>query len=333
MPNQVFLGIDLSGSTTKVGAVGSEGHILFNSTIPTRPMREPEEVVADIEQEAKKLCKEAQRAGYTLAAIGIGLPGLCDWEAGVCHLLPNFHQKWKYVPIKKWLEERLGLPVAAINDVRAITLAENRFGAGREVANMVMLSVGTGIGGGLILNGELFSGREGGAGEIGHIPVEPFGIRCGCGSRGCLEAYASGPAMVGQALRALVQQHDTLIRELVKDDLNKVTPKTIVDAAKAGDETATDIIMRTGFYIGLALSGICAVINPEMIVVGGTVTQVGDILFDRIRQSLRERLHILPVNTIRFVQAELGREAAVIGTATWSKEQFLKGLISLDRED
>ncbi len=333
MEREVFLGIDLSGASTNLAVVGDQGHVLFDTEISTRAMREPDEVVSDIELEARKLKKEAEKSGYRVDAIGIGLPGLCDWSAGICHLLPNFHHKWKYVPIKRWLEERFQLPVAAINDARAITLAEKRFGAGKDVSSMIMVSIGTGVGGGIVLNGDLFGGKDGGAGEIGHIPVEPFGIRCGCGSQGCLEAYASGPAMVGQALRALVQQHDTQIRDLVRGDLNRVTPRVIIDAAKAGDNIAQEIIQRTAYYISQAISGICAVINPEMVVLGGTVAQVGEILFERVQAGFQERLRILPVETIEFVPMQLGREAGVIGTATWAKELLQKGMLFLDEEE
>jgi len=327
MVKTVFLGIDLGGTNTKVALVDEEGMVLERSIIPTRAVRKAEEVVQDIASEAAKLCKRFEERGFKVQAAGIGIPGLIDWEEGVCLLLPNFPNKWKDVPIRKWLEEELSLPVAVINDVRAITLAEKRFGAGKEVQSLVMVAIGTGIGGGVVLNGDLYIGKDGAAGEFGHLTVEPNGLRCGCGSWGCLEAYSSGPAMVAQALRALVHQSDTLIRDMVENDFSRVSPKIIAEAAQKGDAVAIDIIERAGYYIGQALSCICVVVNPEMIVIGGGVAQAGELLFKSIEQGLRERLFIIPVDTIQLVPAQLGMDAGAIGTATWAKERLEKGVI------
>ncbi|HQE25713.1 MAG TPA: ROK family protein [Candidatus Atribacteria bacterium] len=327
MVKTVFLGIDLGGTNTKVALVDEEGMVLERSIIPTRAVRKAEEVVQDIASEAAKLCKRFEERGFKVQAAGIGIPGLIDWEEGVCLLLPNFPNKWKDVPIRKWLEEELSLPVAVINDVRAITLAEKRFGAGKEVQSLVMVAIGTGIGGGVVLNGDLYIGKDGAAGEFGHLTVEPNGLRCGCGSWGCLEAYSSGPAMVAQALRALVHQSDTLIRDMVENDFSRVSPKIIAEAAQKGDTIAVEIIERAGYYIGQALSCICVVVNPEMIVIGGGVAQAGELLFKSIEQGLRERLFIIPVDTIRLVPAQLGMDAGAIGTATWAKERLEKGVI------
>ncbi len=327
MVKTVFLGIDLGGTNTKVALVDEEGMVLERSIIPTRAVRKAEEVVQDIASEAAKLCKRFEERGFKVQAAGIGIPGLIDWEEGVCLLLPNFPNKWKDVPIRKWLEEELSLPVAVINDVRAITLAEKRFGAGKEVQSLVMVAIGTGIGGGVVLNGDLYIGKDGAAGEFGHLTVEPNGLRCGCGSWGCLEAYSSGPAMVAQALRALVHQSDTLIRDMVENDFSRVSPKIIAEAAQKGDTIAVEIIERAGYYIGQALSCICVVVNPEMIVIGGGVAQAGELLFKSIEQGLRERLFIIPVDTIQLVPAQLGMDAGAIGTATWAKERLEKGVI------
>ncbi|MDK2896026.1 MAG: glucokinase [Candidatus Atribacteria bacterium] len=321
MEKTAFLGVDLGGTNTKIAVVSREGEILVRETIPTKAMRPAKEVVEDIAVAARNGQLAAQTKGYQVGGLGIGIPGLIDWQEGICLLLPNFPNKWQGIPIKSWLEEALSIPVSVINDVRAITLAEKRFGAGKGVNSLIMIAIGTGIGGGVVVNGNLYIGKDGGAGELGHITVEPQGVRCGCGNRGCLEAYASGPAMVAQALRALVQQNDTLIRDLVEGDLNRVTPKVIAQAARAGDEIAREILIKSGSYIGQALSCACVAVNPEMVVIGGGVAQAGELLFESIRQGIEERLFIIPSNTIQIVPAELGMDAGVIGTATWAKEK------------
>lgn len=325
MSKKAYLGVDLGGTNTKIAVVDEKGSIIARSMIPTQAMRPAENVVDEIALEARRLKKEAESKEYRILSLGIGIPGLIDWNRGICLLLPNFPNKWKHIPIKEWLEEKLSLPVAVINDVRAITLAEKRFGAGKTVKSMILMAIGTGIGGGVVLDGNLHIGKDGSAGELGHIIVEPGGTKCGCGNRGCLESYASGPSIVAQALRALVQQNDTQIRDMVDGDLNQVTPKIIADAAVAGDEVAQDIIRKSGFYIGVALSSTCVVVNPEMIVIGGGVAQTGRLLFDSISNSLKENLHMVPVSTIQFTETELGMDAGVMGTATWSKEKLEKG--------
>jgi len=332
MIKKAYIGVDLGGTNTKIAIVDDRGSIIARSMIPTQAMRPAENVVEDIANEAKRLKKEAELKDFKVYSLGIGIPGLIDWNRGICLLLPNFPNKWKHIPIKEWLEEKLSLPVAVINDVRAITLAEKRFGAGKDVKSLILMAIGTGIGGGVVIDGNLYIGKDGSAGELGHIIVEPGGIKCGCGNRGCLESYASGPSIVAQALRSLVQQNDTMIRDMIKGDLNLVTPKIIADAAVAGDEIAKDIIKQSGFYIGVALSSACVVVNPEMIIIGGGVAQAGRLLFESIANSLKENLHMVPVSTIQFTETELGMDAGVIGTATWSKEKLIKGEIILDSE-
>ncbi|MCX6090409.1 MAG: ROK family protein, partial [Candidatus Atribacteria bacterium] len=297
MVEKVYIGVDVGGTNTKIALIDEKGTILGKNTIPTNAMRPAEEVVNDIAREARRLRSEIEKKGYQTKSLGIGIPGLIDWNRGVCLLLPNFPNKWKHIPIQEWLQKALSLPVAIINDARAITLAEKRFGAGKNVQSMIMIAIGTGVGGGVIINGNLYIGKDGSAGEFGHITVMPGGVRCGCGNQGCLESYASGPAMVGQALRALVQQNDTMIREMVNGDLNKVTPRVIVDAAKAGDDIAHDIIQQAGMYIGQALSTACVAVNPEMIVIGGGVAHAGLLLFESILQGIKKHLFIVQADT------------------------------------
>jgi len=191
------------------------------------------------------------------------------------------------------------------------------FGAGKTVSSMVMMAIGTGIGGGVIIENELFLGRDGSAGEIGHINVEPNGVLCGCGSRGCLECYASGPAIAGAALRALVQQNDTIIRELVNGDYNKVTAAVVSQAAEKGDEVAKEILSHAGHQIGRVLAEVATVIDPEMIVVGGGVAQAGHVLFDAITEAFQKTLFIIKPETIQLKLSELGVMAGIQGCAAW----------------
>ncbi|HHV63016.1 MAG TPA: ROK family protein [Firmicutes bacterium] len=317
-----FIGIDLGGTNIKVVTISEEGQVISKTTGPTDVHRPPQAVVETMAGMARRVMNEARERGYEARAVGTGIPGLIDWDAGVCIMLPNFPGKWEGVRLKSLLEAALGLPVYVINDARATTLAEKRLGAGKSVDSLVLATVGTGIGGGVVVNGDLYLGADGGAGEVGHIIVEPGGILCGCGNRGCLEAYASGPAMVAMAIRAIVQQNDTLIRDLVEGDLNKVTPKVIAEAAGKGDRVAIDVIEKAAEYIGIALSSAATTINPQMIVIGGGVAQAGERLINKIREVIHARVHIVPGEKIQVVPAELGPDAGMIGAALWAKERL-----------
>jgi len=215
------------------------------------------------------------------------------------------------------------LPAYVINDARAATLGEKTFGAGKAARNMIMLTLGTGIGGGIIIDGELYFGSEGHAGEIGHQVISPHGPRCGCGNYGCLEAMASGPAIASMGIRAVKQGMTTTMRDLAGNDLNKITPKTVADAAMAGDEVAASIIRQAGDYIGRGIANLIVTLNPDTIVIGGGVAKAGNILFQAIENSVDRHVCILPGGrgSVRIVPAGLGGDAGAIGAAAWAMKR------------
>jgi glucokinase len=217
------------------------------------------------------------------------------------------------------------LPVSLLNDVRSFTLGEKTFGAGRDVDTIVGIAIGTGIGGGLIISGQLHLGLEGTAGEVGHQIIDPYGPRCGCGSRGCLEAFASGPAITAMALKAITQGRTTRIAELVSYDLNRVTPEVVSRAARGGDSVAREIYEQAGFYIGIGVANLITIISPQMVVIGGGVAQAGDLLFDPIRRAARESVHVTPFDQVQIVPGELGTDAGFIGAAVWASLQEERG--------
>ena len=320
----VFLGVDIGGTNVKIGIINRDGEILEHKQIPTNVHRPPEKVIADIAHTVTELCQVIEARGKAVQSLGVGVPGSIDWEKGICHLLPNFPDGWKNVRLKEELEKHLDLPAFTINDVRAITLAESLYGAGKNVSSMIMAAIGTGIGGGVIIGNELLIGKDGSAGEVGHINVEPGGVLCGCGSRGCLECYASGPAIAGAALRALVQQNDTLIRELVQNDYNKVSAAIVAQAADRGDQIAKEILTTAGKYIGRTMAKVAVVINPEMVVIGGGVAQAGRVLFGSICKTFHKTLHIIQSETIQIRLSELGVLAGIQGCAAWGMKMNSK---------
>jgi glucokinase len=253
--------------------------------------------------------------------VGIGVTGVLDMERGVTLLLPNLPGTWPQIPLRATIEARVGLPTSLLNNVRAFTLGEKTFGAGRDVDNIVCLAVGTGVGGGIVINGQLYLGIGGTAGEVGHQIIDPYGPPCGCGSRGCLEAFASGPAITAMALKSITQGVTTRIAEMVEYDLNRVTPELICRAAEGGDPVARDIYERAGFYLGFGVANLIVILSPQMVIIGGGVAQAGEVLFEPLRRTVRERVHVTPLDEVQIVPAQLGTDAGLVGAAVWAGEQ------------
>lgn len=316
-----YIGCDLGGTNLRAAIVdvdASRGAVLHQMSIPTLA-REGHDAV--MQRMANLFLQVIQSAGMTredIGGIGIGVPGVLDLEKGETLFLPNLPGTWPHIPLRDTITELTGLPSALLNDVRSITNGEWRFGAGRGVDTIAVFAIGTGIGGGLVINGQLHLGIGGTAGELGHMIINFNGPRCGCGSVGCLEAYASGPAIAAMGMKAVAQGLTTRIRELCENDLNRITPKLIAQAAQEGDETAMDIYERAGFYLGIAAANVCVAIGPRRIIIGGGVSQAGELLLNPIRRTLRERVSVMPIEQVEVVQSQLGNNAGVIGVACWA---------------
>ena len=257
-----------------------------------------------------------------VSGIGIGVPGVIDPDRGITKFLPNLPGNWPEVPLAETIQGLTGLPVQLLNDVRAITFGEWKYGAGRGVSNMACFAIGTGIGGGLVVNNQLVLGIDGTAGELGHIVIDFNGPECGCGNRGCVEAYASGPAIAAAGLKAVTQGLTTSIGPMAGYDLNKITPELIYKAALAGDAIALDIYHQAGFYLGIAIASVLVSVGPRKVVIGGGVAQAGDLLLDAVRKTIAERVRMAPVEQIEIVPAQLGTNAGVIGVATWASHRL-----------
>ena len=257
-----------------------------------------------------------------IGGIGIGVPGVLDLERGLTLFLPNLPGTWPEVPLRDKIAEKTGLPTLILNDVRAITYGEWRFGAGAGVDTMACFAIGTGVGGGLIINGQLHLGIGGTGGELGHQSIDYNGPVCGCGNRGCLEVYASGPAIASMGIKAVKQGLTTSIGKMVDFDLNRITPELIARAAAQGDKIAKGIIDEAGFYIGIAAANICATIGPRKIVIAGGVSQIGEPLLTPIRRTIQERVSIMPVEQVEVLQAKRIKDAGVVGVALWASENL-----------
>lgn len=313
-----YIGCDLGGTNLRAAIVDvDDGTVLHQMNIPTLAREGHEAVMKRMAELFLQIIQSAGMNKEDIGGIGIGVPGVLDLEKGETLFLPNLPGTWPHIPLGDTITELTGLPTALLNDVRSITYGEWRFGAGRGVDTVAVFAIGTGVGGGLVINGQLHLGIGGTAGELGHMTIDFNGPRCGCGNYGCLEAYASGPAIAAMGMKAVSQGLSTQISTLCNYDLNRITPELIAKASLAGDETAMDIYERAGFSLGIAAANICVSVGPRRIIIAGGVSQAGDLLLVPIRRTLRERVTVMPVEQVEVIQSQLGNNAGVIGAACW----------------
>ncbi len=318
-----FIGLDLGGTHIKGGLVNTEsGEIQGFQQIDTLAREGHAAVIHRMAGLVKEIVKSSGLLKTEIGGVGIGVPGMLDLKRGLVLFTPNFPGNWLNVALRPRMEKLTGLHTAMLNDVRSMTLGEWTFGAGRGVDTVACFAVGTGIGGGLVINGRLHLGIDGTGGELGHQIIDMNGLPCGCGSRGCLEAYASGPAITAMGLKAVTQGLTTRIGELAEYDLNRITPEIIHQAALDGDLIAQDIFKRAGFYIGIAVASIIASVGPPRVVIGGGVARAGELLLEPVRKTVDERTFMVPRDKVEIVPAELGVRAGMIGAALWARDDL-----------
>jgi len=318
-----YIGVDLGGSTLRVAIIDTEtGELSGLTVIPAVAREGHDAVMARMANLINRVVAESGIPQGEIGGVGIGLPGILDLDNGVVVFLTNLPGNWPDVPLQKVIEASTGFPTRLINDVRAMTLGEFTHGAGRAVDTIACFAIGTGVGGGLVINGRLHLGIQGTAGELGHQVIDMNGPRCGCGSRGCLEVYASGPAIANMGVKAVMQGLTTSIGKLVDYDLNRITPKLIYQAAISGDAIANSIFENAGHYLGVAVSNVLVSVGPRKVVIGGGVAQAGDLLLEPVRQTVRDLVHVMPVSQVEIVPAELGINAGFIGAAVWARQRL-----------
>ncbi len=310
------IGIDLGGTDIKAGLVSTDGTLVSRLQSSTRANEGPKAVATRIAKIIRQIITEAggEEIQAKLIGIGLGAPGLVIPEDGIVHFSPNF-PGWHEIPLLAYLSSALtdleGVPLFIDNDVNVMALGELHHGAGRGYENLVTLTLGTGVGGGIVINREVYHGSRHAAGEVGHAIVEPTGRQCGCGNQGCLEAYAGAQHIVERTLQKITEEN--LQTSLNSENL---TPKQIAEAATAGDKLARDIFAETGRYIGIALTSIAHILNPQIAIIGGGIAAAGeDLLFQHIRAEFRKRAIDIP-GTMEIVPAQLGTDAGFVGAAT-----------------
>ena len=314
------VGIDIGGTKVAGGLVDEAGRIVARARADTPHRSTSPEVVettivAVVQELLAQLAQLAPEAPE-VRGVGIGAAGFVADDRATVVFAP--HLSWRQEPLRARLQERLGLPITVDNDANASAWAEWRFGAGRGESHLVMINLGTGIGGGIVLNGRVERGRHGIAGEFGHMQVVPDGLRCECGNRGCWEQYSSGNALVREA-RALIASNSPVASDLwarIGGDLAQLTGPLVTEAAQAGDRIATELLAEVGHWLGVGIANLAAAFDPGIFVVGGGVSAAGELLLGSARDTFRRQLPGRGYRPeARIVAAQLGNDAGVIGAA------------------
>lgn len=308
MSNRIAIGIDFGGTSVKPGVVSGTKVIGRLKPLPTARYDSADHLLTDVVQSVAILREQYPE----VCALGAGLPGIIDGKTGRVRELSNV-PGWDDIPLAAMLSAKSGLPSIIENDANAMTYAEWRFGAGRNRSNVICMTLGTGVGGGLILDGKLFRGSELGAGEIGQMILEPHGVPGHYGNFGALEKYVGNRQIVERARKAYAALGSLRSQE-------ELTPLLLERAALSGDEIAANLWKEIGFEIGIMLTNIVWLLNPDRIVIGGGVAGAGSLLFEPIMRTIRERTATIYHQSLEVVPAELGNDGGIIGSAALAIE-------------
>lgn len=331
-PRQRYIvGVDLGGTNIVVGTLRVDGtqEYAMQSQL-TRPELGADAVADRIARMVdESIAATAAETGATRAdfvGVGIGSPGPLDRESGIVIFTPNLG--WRDYGLRDAVATRVRLPATLDNDANCATVGEWWRGAAQGARHVIGVTIGTGIGGGLIVGGELYHGASDVAGEIGHTTIDSTGRRCKCGNYGCLEAYASGPAIAERAREALDNAETSLLRDLVDGDLSRLTARAVYEASKRGDLVAREVVRDTARFLGAGLANLLNIFNPNVLVLAGGVTDAGDALFEPLRGEVRRRAFRPAVEACRIVPGALGGSAGVVGAVATFKMQQMGGVMS-----
>ena len=308
------LAIDIGGTKLAAGIVGSAGRILARGEVPTLAAEGPERVLNRVLRLAENVLATPGVSADAIQRIGIGCAGPVDRQGGLILNPPNL-PGWVRIPLVEHIEKALGRPTVLENDANAAALGEFRYGAGKGASSLVYLTVSTGIGSGIILDGKIWHGVKDGAGEVGHMTLLPDGPVCGCGNRGCLEALASGPSIARRAREALATGQPSRLRAA-----GDFTAADVVHLAQEGDAIAAEVWTETVEYLGLGVAAIVTILAPERVVIGGGVSQAGDFLFVPLRREVRRRVKLVVVESVPILPAALGPDVGILGAAAVALE-------------
>lgn len=324
-----IIGVDVGGTSINVGVVPFEGGtVLGMRSLPTEAGRGAKFVVdrmtGMIRAGIRDARREAEIAEDGIIGIGLGSPGPLDRKTGTVLETPNLG--WRNFPLRDLIANEVGLEAVLDNDANCAALGEWWMGAARSVDSVIAVTVGTGIGGGIVLNGEVYHGASDVAGEIGHMTIDSTGRKCNCGNYGCLEAYASGPAIGARAVEGLRAGVQSILPNMVDGELDRLTAETVYEGVVAGDAYATEVMRETAKFLGTGVANLINALNPQVIVISGGVTRAGDHLFEPLQAEVRRRAFRPAFEHCRILSSELGGMAGVIGAAATFRVERCGGI-------
>lgn len=311
---------DLGGTKMVIALVSPDGKIIDRFRQPTLAKAGPETVIGRLYSGIDILLDRNNVLPGQLAAMSLGIAGIIDIRNGIVDRAPNL-PGWENLKLRDKISYKYAVPVEILNEADAAALGEHRYGAGKGLKNVVLSTLGTGIGGGLVLDGKLFTGSSGSAFEIGHMVIKEDGPECGCGKKGCLETLASGTAIAREARRRIAEGETSVLVDMVEGKIVDITAEKVHRAAKKGDGLALSVIADASYYLGLGIINLVSILNPEMIILGGSVARIGNLLLDPVRKMVKDKAFPLMVSNLKIVRARLGEDAGLIGAATYALDQ------------
>jgi glucokinase len=311
----LFIGIDLGGTHIKGGLVDREGKLVSENTVPTGASEPADRTLGRMVSLIESLIAGASGSG-TVAGVGIGAAGQVDHEKGVFIEGPNV-PNWKNVPVAREIQKAINCPVVLDNDAHAAALGEYAYGAGRGVAAMLMVTLGTGVGGGFVLDGRLYRGKDNTAGEFGHTTIQHDGPVCACGRRGCVEAFIGTQGILRRAREKMVLDRSSVLHRIPPNDME---PRHVGEAAEKGDLIAQMVLKEIGEFLGAGLANVVNLLNVEKAVIGGGVSNAGEWIFQSARERLVKDALKVPRGTVQLVRASLGNSAGIVGAAKLAME-------------
>ena len=312
-----YIGLDVGGTTFKAGVVTEDGRIVHKDAMPTGIERPYQEIIADMAALCKKVAEDAGIPMSEIKSIGVGVPGLFDNKTGMIPFCTNLG--WHDIPFVAEMKKHLDTPVYGDNDATVAGLAESVAGVSAGIKDSVFLTLGTGVGGGIIIDGKPYSGAHGCGSEIGHMMIKMGGELCTCGNYGCFERYASATAIIREARKAMAEHPESSMLVACGGDPEKLNAKIVIDAAKAGDETAKTVFDSYVHALAVGIINIINMLDPEVIVLGGGVSAAGEFLLNAVREAVKPMVFFKTMPYARIELAQLGNDAGIIGAAMLGK--------------
>ena len=310
----IVIGVDVGGGSIKGGAINDKGKVLDEFVIPINRFDEPEITFGALADAINNFIN-THHYDEEISGVGLGIPGLINKDTGIVASSPNM-PKWLYFNIKEFLSQRIKLPIKLVNDASAAALGEAKFGSGRKYQYLIMFTLGTGVGGGIVFNGQLIDGNEGEGAQLGHAVIVHNGRKCGCGRKGCLEAYASATALT-QRTRYIMGLHPESILNDIYKETGKINAMTAFIAAKRGDPVAIELVNEYVMYLSEGILNYCNIFRPDVVVLSGGVANEGEYLISKIRKYIKERDYGYKNSPeVDIKQAELGYDSGKIGAAS-----------------